>query len=101
LPARPLISIDYHMGNYYHLLLLLLGKWQEGVWGGRQRLFLRHFTLKTLVQLFESNAYQLKKSKAMKFRLTLPDGPIKLLRQYLPVPEPETFAWITLWQPIK
>ncbi len=99
LPQVPLLSLDYNMGQYYHWVLLLLGQWQEGHWGGRQRHFLRHFTPKSLKALFQGQNYQLKASLNFDFRIPLPEAPLKLLRQIAPLEAPETFAWLSYWLP--
>lgn len=98
LPAVPLLSFDYHVGHYYHLILLLLGQWQEGCWGGREHGLLRHFTRKTLSRLMAAQGYQLQQMHAFRFRQSLPQAPLKLLQGVAQVLEPETFAWLSLWR---
>jgi anaerobic magnesium-protoporphyrin IX monomethyl ester cyclase len=101
LPPVPLLSFDYHRGHYYNWVLLLLGQWQEGHWGGRQRHFLKHFTLKSLERLFLQSQRKLVQKQPFDFRIPLPEAPLKLLRQIAPLEAPETFAWLTYWQRIE
>ncbi|PIQ26044.1 hypothetical protein COW36_02440 [bacterium (Candidatus Blackallbacteria) CG17_big_fil_post_rev_8_21_14_2_50_48_46] len=54
----PLICLSQNIGFYYSWALLLLGKWEEGIYGTRQRRNLRYFTRRSLQELFENKGYQ-------------------------------------------
>lgn len=100
LPKKTLLSFDYHIGHYYHLILLLLGQWPEGCWGGREHWLLRHFTRKSLTQMMQQQGYQRLRIQPFCFRQKLPQAPLKHLQAIAPVPEPDTFAWLSLWEPL-
>lgn len=54
----PVLSLNHNAGFYYSWVLLLLGKWEEGIYGLRMRRNLRYFTSRSLRRLFDSQGYQ-------------------------------------------
>ncbi|MGE3725979.1 MAG: radical SAM protein [Candidatus Sericytochromatia bacterium] len=53
----PVLSLNHNAGFYYSWVLLLLGKWEEGIYGLRRRRNVRYFTSRSLRRLFDSAGY--------------------------------------------
>ncbi|MGV3524649.1 MAG: B12-binding domain-containing radical SAM protein [Candidatus Sericytochromatia bacterium] len=98
LPARPVVSLNYHIGAYTVVAQLLLGVFQETVYGPLRRRHLRHFTLKSLRRLMEGRGYQLRAVRPNRYRLPLNYAPLKQLFGDQ-LADPDMFSFVTRWEP--
>lgn len=97
LPNKPVLSLNYHIGAYPVISQLLLGSWQESVYGPTRRRHLRYFTLASLQQLFGLQGYALQQSLPNRFGVALNYKPLQQLLGE--VKDPDVFSYLTHWLP--
>ena len=97
LPAKPIVSLNYHIGSYAVISQLLVGQWQEAVYGPTRRRHLRYFTLKSLQALFAEAGYSLLEAVPNRFEIPLNYKPLyQLLGE---VQDPDVFSYLSVWRP--
>jgi radical SAM superfamily enzyme YgiQ (UPF0313 family) len=100
LPALPLLVIHYNMANLYELVLLMLGKWEEGVYGLRRRRHLRYFTLTAIKRLLTQEGWQLDAFSPNPFTLpTLDYSVLQPLQAIAPLKDPHVVSYLSLFTP--
>ena len=96
LPLKPILSLNYHIGCYPVISQLLVGNWQESVWGPNQRRHRRHFTLPALTALFLRQGFALQQVLPNRFKVPLNYRPLQQLLGE--VRDPDVFSYLSLWQ---
>lgn len=97
-PQLPVMTLTWNIGNYYELILLLLGKWEEGVYSLRQRHIYRYYSLHSLNQLMQRYQKTLQARYPNRFR-AMPNYEALQVLGTLPQPvDPDVFSYLAVWQ---
>lgn len=97
--GRPVLSLNYHIGSYQILSQLLLGVWQQALYGANRRRNVTYFTLKSLQKLMGKYQLDLHFVQRQRFNTPLNYRPLHQLLGQDQVIDPDTFSYLTLWQP--
>jgi anaerobic magnesium-protoporphyrin IX monomethyl ester cyclase len=101
-PQLPVISLNHNAAFIYTWALLLLGSWEEGLYGLRQRQHLRYFTPRSLQRLLRAAGYQLAGSVAHVSQWGAARLPAEVLRLLNPDPaELQAHSHTTCWVPLR
>jgi anaerobic magnesium-protoporphyrin IX monomethyl ester cyclase len=102
IPAHlPIITLYQHAGFYYSWVLLLLGKWEDGIYGFRQRRNLRYYSPQSLQKLLSNKGYKAKENIKHASNIQ-PDPTILKLLSLLGNPKDLLIhSYTSLWLPQK
>lgn len=103
LPASlTVITLCWNIEFYYHWVLLLLGTWEEGIYGLRQRTYQRFFSFRSLRRVLIQGGYHMKQ---LQFHLsqTQPDERVLQLLKNLGCSQEslQAHSFTGVWVPVK